>query len=90
MTTDIRDTPATKRPRKMAREPKLLDCGAAQQSSATVDKPAIAPKPAPQAATLKGTTKTEIILSLLTRAEGATLQQMVDAMVGCRTPPVPP
>jgi len=75
MTTHAIDKPATKRVRKMAREPKAQGGGVARQSSAALDKPS----PATQCITPKAPTKTDIILDLLTRAEGATLQQMVDA-----------
>lgn len=85
MTTMSTDKPATKLPRKMAREPKPQQVEALQgnakgsrgndetpvESTTTAASPAaLCPTP---------TTKTATVLGLLTRAEGASLEQMVQA-----------
>lgn len=70
MTTNTTDKPATRRPRRMAREPGPQDGGVAQGPKAVAEAAAAAPK---------AQTKTNIVLGLLTRAEGATLDQMVEA-----------
>ncbi|HVR90570.1 MAG TPA: DUF3489 domain-containing protein [Novosphingobium sp.] len=79
MTTNTTDKPAIKRPRKMAREPRPQDDGVAQGPKAVAEAAATAPKPEPEPAAPKAPTKTDIVLGLLTRAEGATLEQMVEA-----------
>lgn len=56
--------PATKRPRKMAREPKAE----ARSDSTTAAPPAT-----------KRESKADLVLSLLQRAEGATIEQLVTA-----------
>lgn len=72
MTTTTEAKPATKRPRKMAREPKA---GSAEQNGNTV------------AAPIKRQSKADLVLALLKRLEGATIDQLVTAPAGCRTPP---
>ena len=62
-TTTVAAKPATKRPRKMAREPK----------AETAEHPATAAAPA------KRQSKAELVLSLLQRSEGATIDQLVAA-----------
>ena len=58
MNTDTEIRPATKRPRKMAREPKTADA-----------KPALSVQQ----------TKTDLVLDLVRRPEGATHEQLVAA-----------
>lgn len=74
--TTTKKTPA-KKPRHMAREPKLE--GAAMQipterSRAVNDGPAT-----PPAGDAKPPTKSAVILGLLTRSQGATLGQLIEA-----------
>jgi len=74
--TDI--TPATKRPRKMAREPRLESVGEGaagpDATSATGASDAAATPSAP-----KAQTKAAIVLDLLRRPEGASIEQLVAA-----------
>lgn len=56
--------PATRRPRKMAREPKVTETG-------VIDAPKVPSTP------IKRESKTSQVLSLLQRPEGATLGQLV-------------
>ena len=78
MTTKSTDKPTTKRPRKMAREPKPQGSEAPQGAS---EYPVTAPDAAivlpPRSS--KAPTKTVVILGLLSRPEGATLAAMVEA-----------
>ena len=62
-TTTVAAKPATKRPRKMAREPKTET----------------AVHPATAAAQAKPQSKADLVLSLLQRSEGATIAQLVAA-----------
>lgn len=62
-TTSVAAKPATKRPRKMAREPKAV---ATEQS-------------APATAPAKLQSKANLVLSLLRRQEGATIEQLAAA-----------
>lgn len=76
---DTTKKPATKRPRKMAREPKAV---AAQTTTTSVveDKGATVALDAtscPTTATAKAPTKTSLVLELLSRHEGATIDEMV-------------
>ena len=59
--TTVATKPATKRPRKMAREPKIET----------------AEHPATTAAPVKPQSKTDLVLSLLQRSDGATIEQLV-------------
>ena len=68
------DQPKSKRPRKFAREPQGA-AAEAKASAATVDK---GEAPAAQAET-KPKSKASLVQDLLTRSEGATLEQMVAA-----------
>ena len=61
--TTVAAKPATKRPRKMAREPKTD----------------AAKHPAPTTAPAKLQSKADLVLSLLQRSEGATIEQLVAA-----------
>ena len=61
--TSVATKPATKRPRKMAREAKTD----------------AAENPAPTTAPVKLQSKAEMVLSLLKRQEGATIEQLVAA-----------
>ena len=63
--TDIATKPNTKRPRKMAREPGPEDTPQVQDG--------------PSAAPIKPPSKTSLILGMLQRGEGTTLEQMVEA-----------
>lgn len=62
--TTVATTAATKRPRKMAREPKV-------EASLPGDTVASAPA--------KQTSKTDLVLELLRRPDGATIDQLVRA-----------
>jgi hypothetical protein len=66
---------SNKRQRRMAREPKP-DVAAIKESNS---EHAVAAREGGAAAPLKKATKTGMVLSLLSRAEGATLDQMVKA-----------
>jgi hypothetical protein len=64
--------PANKRPRRMAREPEQ------QMSRALVPQGNhVAPTPAPASA--KQQTKSDLVLELLARADGATIDQLIAA-----------
>ena len=63
-----------KRPRKFAREPQ----GASAEANAPAATVEMAEAPAPQSET-KPKSKANLVLDFLTRAEGATLEQMVAA-----------
>ena len=73
--TSITEKSATKRPRRMAREPKTRHDTPLgnKQNGVTAEEQA---KPAP---TIKGPSKNEAVLALLNRPEDATLDQMVEA-----------
>lgn len=76
MTSTKSNEPASKRPRRMAREPKPQEpSGLAEEQIASSGTAAPSP-PSPQD---KPPTKTAAILDLLIRPEGATLAQMVKA-----------
>ena len=65
-TTTIAANSVIKRPRKMAREPKAIEAGVSSSAQAS---------PTP----IKPESKASLILSLLQRPEGATLDQLVTA-----------
>lgn len=72
MTVETASKPITKRPRKMAREPAprhAVPAAVQSQADPSHAEPKL-PKP---------TTKTDLILGLLRRDEGATLEAMVEA-----------
>lgn len=71
MTNETTTTPATKRARKMARDPEANNQNIAQEGEGS----SIQVEPV-QA---KAQSKTALILEMLQRSEGATLEQMVDA-----------
>ena len=78
MTTTAQNKFATKRVRKMAREPKG-DAPTPSQPAASGDTaPAIAPQATPPTAT-KPQSKAALVLDLLRRDPGATLDQLVAA-----------
>jgi len=64
--------PATKRPRRMARDPRPQNADTPHDADNTVKASVSEP------AALKGPTKVAIIVGLLNRKEGATLVQMVE------------
>lgn len=70
MTHTIKPNPATKRPRKMAREPN------ADEATAPSD---VALPPAAEPAPAKPQSKAGLVLNMLKRTEGATIEQLVDA-----------
>ena len=74
MNSTITEKPKSKRPRKFAREPQS---GAAATNALTPENAndtAASPQPAP-----KPRSKANLLLDLLARSEGATLEQMVAA-----------
>ena len=79
MTTATANKPLAQRPRRMAREPQPKVSGMPRGSNASTDSPDTALKPVPKPAASKAPTKVDLVLSLLVRTEGATLEQMVEA-----------
>lgn len=75
MTTNTAKKSATKRPRRMAREPKLQQEAQAGKKASGAVPAAPAELPPPP----KGQNKNQAVLALLNRPEGATLDQMVEA-----------
>jgi hypothetical protein len=69
------NTNTTKRPRRMAREPKTGTTVAQGENEAS----AVTPERGAQPAQPKKPSKTESVLTLLRRAEGATLDELVAA-----------
>lgn len=67
---------ATKKPRRMAREPQAKSAPA-QDLAEQPGEGSNSTQPTPDAA--KPPTKSAVVIDLLTRSEGATLEQMVDA-----------
>ena len=66
--------PATKRPRKMAREPKV------EPGSAPAPATSVEPKdPAPVPAAHKPPSKSALVLGLLQRTDGASIAELVSA-----------
>ena len=79
MTTTAQHSPATiKRARKMAREPEGHAPSSAQPAAPGLDAPHVAPQPAPAPAD-KPRSKAALVLDLLRRDSGATLEQLVAA-----------
>lgn len=76
MTSTTTMKPSTKKPRRMAREPQE-QVNVPQALGELPDQATDAPLPAGDAA--QPATKSSIVIGLLTRSEGATLEQMVDA-----------
>lgn len=74
--TTTKKTPATK-PRRMAREPKQE--AAATQTSGEPSPGANDGQATPPAGDTKPPTKSAIVLGLLTRSQGATLGQLIEA-----------
>lgn len=74
MTTATANEPATKRPRRMAREPKPQDSHVTQNHPDAADASANAPPPK----ALKTPTKADMVVGLLSRDVGATLAQMIE------------
>lgn len=75
--TEIKTTPASKRPRRMAREPEMRQT--AEQDTATsalTGEDVTAP---PSTATPRQPGKTDAILALLRRDQGATLAELMAA-----------
>ena len=70
MINTIENKPATKRPRRMAREPKSAG---AVEVPATKLSSVVEPKPA------KASSKSSLVLQMLQRSEGATIAQIVAA-----------
>lgn len=78
MTDTTTTKPTTKRPRKMAREPKAEGQGAASPDAATLSTATdAATKPQPQATAFKPPSKVNLVLMMLARPEGATIDQLV-------------
>ena len=77
MTTTNISKPATKRARKMAREP-AVDSPSSPQPAASGDTASPAPQ-APPANGAKPQSKAALVLDLLRRDSGATLEQLVGA-----------
>jgi len=74
MTDANKTTPATTRPRKMARQSQsAANSASPQTAAASAAAPVLAPSPA------KLPSKSAMVLSMLQRAEGATLDQLVEA-----------
>ena len=69
------NTNSTKRPRRMAREPKTK----AAEAPETTEGSAVSQEHEPQPAQPKRPIKAETVLALLRRAEGATLDDLVAA-----------
>ena len=78
MTTTVHNKPPTKRARKMAREPQGDATTSSQQAAPGVNASAPAPRVAP-APTNKPQSKAALVLDLLRRDIGATLEQLVAA-----------
>lgn len=70
MIDPIETQPATKRPRRMAREPK---------SSGAVEVPASTPTPQDEPKPAKPSSKSSLVLHMLQRPEGTTIAQIVAA-----------
>ena len=70
MIDTTQNKPATKRPRRMAREPK---------SAGAVEVPASTPTPKVEPKAAKPASKSGLVLKMLHRPEGATITQLVDA-----------
>jgi len=70
MTDSIEAQPITKRPRRMAREPK---------SAGAVAVPASTPAPKVEPKSAKPSSKSSLVLTMLQRSEGATIAQLVAA-----------
>jgi Protein of unknown function (DUF3489) len=68
--TDTTSNPAAKRPRRMAREPQL-DTASVQDASPVTSEPAQPSEKTPS--------KASLVLDLLSRPEGASLDQLVEA-----------
>ena len=76
MTSTTTKKSATKKPRRMAREPQAKPVSARNEDEQPSDK---SDNPAAHGEAAKRPTKSAIIVGLLTRSKGATLQEMVDA-----------
>ena len=74
MNSTITDKPKSKRPRKFAREPQSEPGGTNHQPSQDATGSAASPQPEP-----KPKSKVSLLLDLLARSEGSTLEQMVAA-----------
>ena len=68
MIDTTQDKPATKRPRRMAREPK---------SAGAVEVPASTPTPKVEPKPAKPSSKSSLVLQMLQRPQGATIAQIV-------------
>jgi hypothetical protein len=68
-------TNSSKRPRRLAREPKIVTAVASEEKEAS----AVSPERGAQPAQPRKPTKAETVLTLLGRAEGATLDELVTA-----------
>ena len=79
MNTKSTDKPVTKRPRKMAREPKPRGNEAPQGGSEDSATGSAAAVNVTLLKSPKAPTKIEVILGLLSRPQGATLADMVEA-----------
>lgn len=79
MTTQPTHKPATKRPRKMARQPNPQRAEAPQGANENVNSRSAVAASVLQSHAAKAATKTGLILGLLARSDGATLNQMVEA-----------
>jgi hypothetical protein len=77
MTSTTTKKTSAKKPRRMAREPKLQT--AATQDSTEPARGANFGSATPPAGNAKPPTKSAIILGLLTRSQGATLGQLIEA-----------
>lgn len=78
MTTTAQNKPAIKRARKMAREPEGDAPTSAQPAAPGLAAPGVAPQAAPAPAD-KPRSKAALVLDLLRRDSGATLEQLVAA-----------
>lgn len=76
MTSTTTKKAATKKPRRMAREPQAKPVSAQNEDEQPSDK---SDNPAARGEAAKRPTKSAIIVGLLTRSKGATLQEMADA-----------
>ena len=76
MTTTAQNKPAIKRARKMAREPEGEAPTSAQPAAPGLAAPGVAPQAAPAD---KPRSKAALVLDLLRRDSGATLEQLVAA-----------
>lgn len=78
MTEPTKTKTPTKRPRRMAREPKA-NANVGQGPAETSEPSGLAKPKEPVSRAHKPQTKTDLILGLLRREEGATLEQLVTA-----------